>query len=609
MTYNVKNKNVIFTILLLFIVTFSIYSILNYIDMKNNLEDLKSKHTSQIDILHEILQDELDKKLKSRANSILYKNNTELKFDAIKNKQHDAIQEYFKTDFEIAISEIEGFAIMQIFDKNGISLARLHDSLNSGDDLSDFRDSIKDTIKNPRVSSFFEVGKSGLAFRHITPIYEDNIIIGFLELGIKPSVIIKNIQKVFDSKMYFFIKEKFAVAHKGEKISSEGYKLCTLCTTKDDFITKSINFIDLDKNNHSNLVIDDKTYSIIQKPITDSLNQQIGKIIIFNDISTYTKQLNMLILKSITLLIVTLVTTYILLNEYLSKIFQKINKKTKELQKLNDIVSKSALYTTTDLKGNITYISEAFANLTGYSKEFLMGKNHRIFRHKSMTQDFFDNLWRTITKNERFTGEMQNYRKDGTSYWTKIVIDPMFDNNGKKIGYSSYRENITDKKELEHISSHDNLTGIYNRGAFVKYLQTHIKSASRYKEPFGFIMFDIDHFKKINDNYGHQVGDDVLVTIAHTIQNNLREDDFFARWGGEEFVIIAKYSDIKSLEQLVKKIQLQLSNTSFAPVEKLTCSFGLTIYKNGDNDKSIVKRADDALYLAKEKGRDRYEVS
>ena len=608
MTYNIKNKNVIFTILLLFIGTFSIYSILNYIDMKNNLHNLKSKHTSQIDILHEILQDGLETKLKSRVNSILYKNNSELKLEAIQNKNYKAIQELFKTDFEIATSEIEGFAIMQIFDNNGVSLGRLHDSLSSGDNLSEFRDCVRDVIQNPRVSSFFEVGKNGLAFRHITPIYEGELIIGFLELGIKPSIIIKNVQKVFDSKMYFFVKEEFTLAHKKEKISSGKYKLCTLCTKQDEFITNAINLLSLEKDNHKDLIINGNTYSIIQKPIFDALNQQIGKIVIFNDITTYAEQLKMLILKSIALLAVTLLITYFLLNEYLTKIFKQINKKTKELQKLNDIISKSALYTTTDLEGNITYISEAFANLTGYNKESLIGKNHRIFKHASMPKSFFEDLWETINNNERFTGEIQNYSKDGTSYWTKIVIDPMFDDNGNKIGYSSYRENITDKKELEYISAHDTLTGIYNRRAFVKHLQTQIKSASRYNEPFGFVMFDIDYFKKINDTYGHQVGDNVLITISNTIQENLREDDFFARWGGEEFVIIAKYSDINSLEHLVKKLQTKLSITSFAPVEKLTCSFGITIYKNGDNDESIVKRADKALYTAKETGRNKYEV-
>ncbi|MEJ5168660.1 MAG: cache domain-containing protein, partial [Arcobacteraceae bacterium] len=213
MTYNIKNKNVIFTILLLFIGTFSIFSILNYIDMKNNLEDLTSKHTEQIDILHNILQNEQERKLEARINSILYKNNSELKFEAIKNKNYQAIQDSFKTDFEIATSEIEGFAIMQIFDTNGISLARLHDTQNSGDDLSQFRDSVKDIIQNRKASSFFEVGKNGLAFRYISPIYDNGLIIGFIELGVKPSIIIKNIQKVFDSKMYFFIKEKFTIAH------------------------------------------------------------------------------------------------------------------------------------------------------------------------------------------------------------------------------------------------------------------------------------------------------------------------------------------------------------------------------------------------------------
>lgn len=285
-----------------------------------------------------------------------------------------------------------------------------------------------------------------------------------------------------------------------------------------------------------------------------------------------------------------------------------IKEKANELQRLNDIISKSALYTTTDLEGNITYISDAFARLTGYDKNELIGENHRLFKHTSMSKEFFDKLWETISKDRRFVGEVQNFTKDGGSYWTKIIIDPIFNDDGKKIGYSSYRENITDKKELEYISRHDPLTNLYNRRAFMEQLQREIKSATRYKEYFGFIIFDIDHFKKINDTYGHQVGDIVLVNLSQIVKSNLRDDDFLARWGGEEFVIIAKCKTKEELQQLVEKLQGKISKGDFSPVVSVTCSFGITQFLENDNDESLIKRADIALYRAKKNGRDRFEI-
>lgn len=731
MTHNIKNKNVIFTILIVFILSFSIYSVLSYIDSKKDIEYLKSKNVEQINNLSIILENNLENQLKSRINFILNLDNKEAKAEALIAKNKKRLHQLFDNHYISLKGQIHGFSIMQIFDSNGISLVRLHDPHSNGNDLTNFRPSIKDIVKNPRSCGFFEVGKNGLAYRYITPIYENHTLIGFLELGVTPSFMVENIQKIFNSKVYFFIKDEYVISNSKEKLKTNGYNLCTLCSKSDNFIENIAPTIDFNDLEHDDIIYQSQTFSIIQKSIYDALNQEIGRIIILDDITSYTEQLENLIIKSFALLIVTLIISYFLLNSYINKIFKKlnfsrfllnnvndeiyvvstkdlkvtdvneracitlgfsqqemkkqqisnftkslvetqilnwdkrvnelkqkhfissreihikkdstefpvesnisyiqtdddefmllvsrditnqlemenkINAKAKELQKLNDIISRSALYTTTDLDGNITYISEAFAHLTGYDRTYLIGKNHKIFKHSSMPKEFFTNLWNTINNNERFIGEIQNARKDGTTYWTKIIIDPIFDDNGQKIGYSSYRENITDKKELEYISTHDSLTGLYNRRAFVKQLHTQIKSASRYNETFGFIIFDIDYFKKINDTYGHQVGDDVLVTISNTIQETLREDDFFARWGGEEFVIIAKYSDINSLEQLVHKLQNKLSIASFAPVSHLTCSFGITIYKNGDNDESIVKRADKALYVAKENGRNRFEI-
>ncbi|MBN2783052.1 MAG: diguanylate cyclase [Campylobacterales bacterium] len=290
------------------------------------------------------------------------------------------------------------------------------------------------------------------------------------------------------------------------------------------------------------------------------------------------------------------------------ELYQKfeLQRKTKEIERIQTLLSRAVLYTTSDLKGNITFVSEAFEKFTGYTKDELIGKNHSIFRISQTPSEIYKNMWHSLQRDEEFTTELQNHNKQGEFYWIKITIFPIFDENNKKVGYGSYREDITDKKMLEHISTHDELTKIYNRAFFQKELTKKIKSYNRYSLVFGLILLDIDFFKKINDNYGHQMGDEVLKKLTYCIGENIREDDIFARWGGEEFVIIANNADEKSLIGLLEKLQKKISQVQFGIESRVTLSFGVTLSKDGDDEDKIIKRADDALYKAKQNGRDCY---
>jgi len=160
-------------------------------------------------------------------------------------------------------------------------------------------------------------------------------------------------------------------------------------------------------------------------------------------------------------------------------------------------------------------------------------------------------------------------------------------------------------KELEHLSTHDVLTSLYNRQEYIKVMSKQLKTAQRYKENFGLILIDIDHFKQVNDTYGHNVGDKVLIAFAHAIVKSVRADDFVGRWGGEEFVVIVKHAGKKELEVLVKKLQKAIANIHVKNIKNLSASFGVTVYKAQDSDESIFKRVDGALYIAKQTGRNR----
>ena len=129
------------------------------------------------------------------------------------------------------------------------------------------------------------------------------------------------------------------------------------------------------------------------------------------------------------------------------------------------------------------------------------------------------------------------------------------------------------------------------------------------KHSFGLIMMDIDYFKRINDTYGHQVGDGVLMNVAHTLSNTIRTGDVLARWGGEEFVCLLPNVNIEKLLYVAEKLRSAIEETQTLESEKVTGSFGVSIYTLGDTEVSLLHRADTALYKAKAKGRNRIEFA
>ncbi len=157
--------------------------------------------------------------------------------------------------------------------------------------------------------------------------------------------------------------------------------------------------------------------------------------------------------------------------------------------------------------------------------------------------------------------------------------------------------------ELEKISVTDKLTNLYNRRKIDETLAYEIERAQRNNSSFSLIILDIDKFKDVNDTYGHKAGDYVLQEIATLLTLNVRKIDMLGRWGGEEFLIIDSESHDEKVIVFAEKIRKVIDEHVFDKVGKITCSFGVTHYREGDTDSSILMRADKALYAAKESGR------
>ena len=195
--------------------------------------------------------------------------------------------------------------------------------------------------------------------------------------------------------------------------------------------------------------------------------------------------------------------------------------------------------------------------------------------------------------------------------WVEITSETIIF-RGKNCGIGSVVD-ITERKKLEEdlrrLATVDQLTGIYNRYSFEKFLEKEIERAERYGESFALIMFDIDNFKQINDIYGHQVGDKVLKEVVEVVRNHIRKSDIFARWGGEEFMILVPIKEKSDAYKIAEKIRKNIQNFNFDKIDRLTVSLGISFYKGGDSMKSMIRRADTALYEAKKTGKNRTVVA
>jgi len=154
-----------------------------------------------------------------------------------------------------------------------------------------------------------------------------------------------------------------------------------------------------------------------------------------------------------------------------------------------------------------------------------------------------------------------------------------------------------------NLSEKDSLTGIYNKRKFKEICENSMLEADRYNKELSFIFFDIDNFKKVNDTFGHDIGDIVLMEISNIVRHEIRKSDYFARWGGEEFVLILPETDIKSALMVAEKIRKSIEDFEFPVVGRVTVSIGVTSYKSNEEYSDLFKRLDDAVYMAKSQGK------
>lgn len=279
-------------------------------------------------------------------------------------------------------------------------------------------------------------------------------------------------------------------------------------------------------------------------------------------------------------------------------------------------VDAAAIFSETDKSGIITYVNEQFCDISGYSAQELIGQNHRILNSGQHPPEFFIDMWKKVSRGQVWKGEICNRKKDGSLYWVESTIVPMYDDASQRVQkYVSIRFDVTEKRKfletLQWQAEHDELTGLPNRFLLSKALDQAIVKAKSQPSTVAVGVLDLDGFKQINDRYGHEIGDRLLVAVADRLKHSMRIEDTVARLGGDEFVLILDVRDPKVLESALQRLLAALSAVYIIDGIgiNISASIGVTLYPNdNENADTLLRHADQAMYKAKQSGRNCFHL-
>ena len=271
----------------------------------------------------------------------------------------------------------------------------------------------------------------------------------------------------------------------------------------------------------------------------------------------------------------------------------------------------------TEPDGRIIDINEAFSLITGYSRTEVLGRNPRILKSGRQNSEFYTTLWKSMKEKSYWYGEIWNRRKNGEVYAQMLTISAVLDSKGQLSHYVALFSDITTikehQKQLEHIAHYDALTNLPNRVLLADRLHQGMIYTLRQKKLLAIVYIDLDGFKAINDTYGHEIGDQVLISVAMCMKKVLREVDTLARLGGDEFVVVLLNLDgiessIPTLTRLLDAAseQLVIGNR----VLQVSASLGVSFYPqvNEVNADQLLRQADQAMYQSKLAGKNCYHI-
>jgi diguanylate cyclase (GGDEF)-like protein len=495
--------------------------------------------------------------------------------------------------------------VMQFHAPDGKSILRMHRKEVHGDDIAARRPMLKKTHRTQTVHSGFEGGIEGIAYRIVVPFTDKNVYIGALEFGLDPDVIISKLIQTTKMETLFLLHESRMAAADGQKYQAEysGYRFSHLSPSQKPLVEEFVK--ENSALNQRVIHFKGKEYDVIPINLVGDHGKPIGLFLCFNDVTRGYQEISEIIIESF---IVTLVMILILLG-IIEYVFARMTKKMlyQETYTSTILNSQKNMIVVMD-NGKIIYANNAFFDYFHYRSLDEFRQNHQCIC------DLFEK------------SETENYlqpQMDGMG-WTEYILSHPEREHRAKISVNGKTSTFTldvqmmeyenalryvvvfnDITNLNNLATMDTLTQLANRFEFDKILGHSMDVARRYERSLSVLLLDIDHFKSVNDNFGHLVGDEVLKAFSELLRKQIRQSDVVARWGGEEFIILLPDTSLASAIKMAEALRQRIEVNTFDTVGNLTCSIGAAEFNTIEKADDLLHRADENLYRAKNGGRNR----
>ncbi|WP_417070386.1 EAL and GGDEF domain-containing protein [Niveibacterium terrae] len=270
----------------------------------------------------------------------------------------------------------------------------------------------------------------------------------------------------------------------------------------------------------------------------------------------------------------------------------------------------------TDTQGAILSVNRAFSDITGYGADEMVGQSVSLLASGRHEPDFFRNILKEVVAHGLWRGEMWSRRKSGEIYPQLTTVSAVTGERGEVIRVVAVMTDISQIKateaRLEHMAHHDPLTGLPNRSLLFATVERAIGFARREGRPLALLMLDLDHFKDINDSFGHRAGDELLKSVSTLIRTRLRESDLLCRLGGDEFAVLLPaltHAEEAALvaEDLIAALDCAIEIGASTPL-RVSCSIGIVTFpEQGSAPDELLQHADAAMYRAKRAGRNQFQ--
>ncbi len=495
--------------------------------------------------------------------------------------------------------------IMQFHAPDGHSILRMHRKEVFGDDIASRRPMVRLTHDTQTLYSGFEGGIEGIAYRIIVPFIENKKYIGAVEFGVDPDFIINKLVQITKMDTLFMLHESRMAAADSQKYQAgySGYRFAHLNPAQRPLIEAFVK--DNSAFNQRIIHHNGKDYDVIPMYLVGNEGKPIGLFLSFNDVTMGYQEKLQIIIQSIVVTFIIIIMLLGIIEYAFARLTKKISYQDKYISTILNS-QKSIIIVIDD--GEIVYVNTAFFNYLHYRAFDEFTQKHRCI------SELFE------------TTESENYlqpKMDGMT-WSEYILahkeiehKAKITRNGKtsiftvdvqKIEYENVSRHVvvlSDITNLNNLATVDMLTQVTNRFEFDKMLGHSISVSKRYGRTLSVLLVDIDHFKLINDHFGHLVGDEVLKSFSSLLRQQIRQSDIVARWGGEEFIILLPDTALTSAITMAEALRQRIEVNPFDAVGNITCSIGVAEFNTIEEADDLLQRADENLYRAKHSGRNR----